>query len=365
MRILFNDFKKQYADRGAAIDAAAHRVFASGYYILGPEVKAFETAFASYLGATYAIGVANGLEALQIALLALGVGEGDEVITTSFSAVATTLAIRAVGASPVFVDIDTAGSLDASLVESAITKKTKALLPVHLYGLPADMKALVRLSETYRIPIVEDCAQAHGAEYAGKKVGTFGTFGCFSFYPTKNLGAIGDGGALITNDAALAEKCRMLRNYGQKDRYHHEFCGINSRLDELQAALLTTGLTHLDNDNARRREIAKRYRTALSGIKGLTPPQERLGAASVYHLFVIRTKRRDALQAFLKEKGIDTLIHYPIPIHKQNCLPTFNSLSLPQTEMAAEEVLSLPIHPYLTNEEVAYVCEAIRSFYGS
>ena len=365
MKVAFNDFKKQYAAHKSEYDAAISRVLESGWYILGAEDEAFEKKFAEYTGAAYAIGVGNGLEALQIILLALGIGPGDEVLTTSHSAVASTLAIRAVGATPVFVDIDTYYHLDASKVEAAVTPKTKAILPVHLYGQSADMESITAIAHKYSLFVVEDCAQAHGARQQGKHVGTFGTAGAFSFYPTKNLGAFGDGGAIITGDASLAEKCRMIRNYGQKNRYEHLVFGINSRLDELQAAILSVQLTHLDQSNARRTKIARLYSDNLSGIKQVTLPELRAGNTHAYHLFVIRAERRDDLKAHLESHGIAALIHYPIPIHEQQCFPEYNSLHLPILERAVKEILSLPIHPYLTDEEVLFVVEKIKQFYAA
>jgi dTDP-4-amino-4,6-dideoxygalactose transaminase len=363
MKISFNNFKKQYADEKPAIDSAVTRVFQSGRYILGPEVESFEKSFASYNGAKFAVGVANGLEALQISLLALGIGPGDEVITTSLSAVATTLSIRALGAKPVFVDIDDFYHIDANKVEAKISKKTKAIMPVHLYGQACDMDKLAAIAKKHDLSIIEDCAQAHGATYGKHKVGTFGIAGCFSFYPTKNLGAFGDAGAIITDDARFADKCHMIRNYGQRTRYEHEVYGINSRLDEVQAAILSVLLPKLDVNNSRRQKIALAYSKALAQIKGLTLPETRAKAEHMYHLFVIRTDSRDELQQFLKDNEVDSLIHYPIPIHKQKCFSEYNNLSLPITEEKASKILSLPVNPQLTDEEVNYVCKIITNFF--
>lgn len=366
MRIPFNDFKKHYRTHETEITEAIKRVLESGHYILGKEVAEFEKSFASYLGTKHAVGVANGLEALQISLIALGIGKGDEVITTPHSAVATALSIIAVGATPVFVDIDEFYHIDAQKIEAKISSKTKAIIPVHLYGQAADMDALLKIAQKHNLAIIEDCAQADGTTYthtANKKVGAFGTFGCFSFYPTKNLGAVGDGGAIITNDDALAEKCRMIRNYGQKDRYRHEIYGMNSRLDEIQAAILSVNLKHLDRYNKRRQEIAALYHKELSNIPKLCLPTVRPLSNHIYHLFVIETEKRDALQTFLGKNGIDTLIHYPLPIHKQPCFKEHNGESYPLTEKGASRILSLPIHPHLDDSEVLFICEKIKKFY--
>jgi len=362
MKILFNDFKKQYGSNEKSIDTVVKRVLSSGYFILGNEVKEFENKFAAYIGAKHAIGIGNGLEALQIALMALNIGPGDEVITTSLSAVATALSIKAVGARPIFADIDGYFHIDPVSIEKNITSKTKAIIPVHLYGQPADMAKIMEIAHKYNLYVIEDCAQAHGAEFAGQKVGTFGTFGCFSFYPTKNLGTFGDGGAITTNDEKLDEKCRMLRNYGQKNRYEHEIAGINSRLDEIQAAILSVLLPNLDENNKKRRKIAENYHAQLSGLKKIHLPKIREKTKHIFHLFVIESDERDKLQDFLKQKEIDSLIHYPIPIHKQKCFAEYNSLSLPVTEDKVSKILSLPVHPYLEDNEVDAICQAIRKF---
>ena len=365
MKISFNNFQREYETHKEAIDSGFNRVLNSGRFILGPEVKNFEKSFAEYIGTNHSVGVANGMEALEIALMALNVGSGDEVITTPHSAVATALAIQAVGAKPVFVDIDEYYHLDADKILEKITDKTRAIIPVHIYGQPADMDKIMSIAKEKNIAVIEDCAQAHGATLAnGKKVGSIGTLGCFSFYPTKNLGGCGDGGAITTNDATLNEKCLMLRNYGQKNRYEHEVCGLNSRLDEIQAVFLNDKLKRLDSDNARRYEIAKIYKKELAGVGDIVLPKERDGIKHVYHLFVIETSKRDALQEFLIEHEIDSLIHYPIPIHKQKCLSEYNNIFLPRIETATKRILSLPVHPYLTDEEVLFVCGTIKGFYS-
>lgn len=364
MNVPFVDFTRSYSAHKGAWLTAVERVLGSGHYILGTEVEDFERAFTTYLGVKHVVGVANGLEALQLSLMALGIGAGDEVITTPFSAVATAIAIRAAGATPVFVDIDASYNIDPHKIEEAITPRTKAILPVHLYGNPAAIEEIMEIAKKHKIPVVEDCAQSHGATVGGKMTGTFGTINAFSFYPTKNLGAFGDGGAVATNNDALADKVRMMRNYGQRDRYVHEVYGINSRLDALQAALLSIKLTTLDQGNARRCALATQYRAALQGIGDLTLPEERAGAKSVYHLFVIATQKRDALMQYLGEHGIGTLIHYPIPIHQQTCFTEYHAQSFPVTEHAAASVLSLPLHPYLTDEECATVATLIKEYYA-
>ncbi|NQV88631.1 MAG: DegT/DnrJ/EryC1/StrS family aminotransferase [Parcubacteria group bacterium] len=363
MKILFNDFSKNYRKEGKEINHAIERVLKSGYYILGKEVENFEKSFASYLKIKNTIGVGNGMEALQIALMALDIKHGDEIITTPLSAVATVLAHKTIGAKTIFTDIDRFFHIKTDDIEKKITPRTKAIMPVHLYGQPADMDKIMAISKKHNLYVIEDCAQAHGAEFKGKKVGTFGTFGCFSFYPTKNLGAIGDGGAIVTNNNTLAEKCRKIRNYGQKNRYEHEIIGLNSRLDELQAAILSIKLKTLDKHNKRRREIASIYIKKLSNIKNIKLPELRNGTQHAFHLFVIETDKRDGLKVFLKKNGVDTLIHYPIPLHKQECFKEHNKENLPIVQEKTKKILSLPIHPYLKNNEVIYICEKIKSFY--
>ena len=363
MEIPFNDLKKNYTQKKTKIDSAIKDVLESGYYILGNKVKKFEEEFATYIGTKHAIGVANGLEALQISLLSMDIGKGDEVITTSHSAVATTLAIVAVGAKPIFVDIDEYFHIDENKIEGKITNKTKAIIPVHLFGQAVEIEAIMKIAKKHKLMVIEDAAQAHGAKFKSKKVGSFGDTGCFSFYPTKNLSAFGDAGMIVTNDDDLAEKCKMIRNYGQKNRYEHEVYGVNSRLSELQAAILSVELTELDKNNKKRQKVAEQYIKELANIKQIILPKRRAGADSVFHLYVIETNKRDELQKYLKENGITTLIHYPIPIHKQKCLKEYNNIVLPITEEKAEKILSLPIHPHLTKKEVAYVCQHIKQFF--
>ena len=365
MNIPFNDFKKEYQAHKPEVDLAIQRVLDSGHYILGKTVQTFEEEFSNYLDVAHTIGVANGMEALQIALMALDIGPGDEVITTSLSAVATALAIRAVGATPIFVDIDEYYHTSAEEIEKHLTPNTKAIIPVHLYGQPANIERICTIAREHNVAVIEDCAQAHGATVHGKKIGTFGIMGCFSFYPTKNLGAYGDGGAVVTNDAELAEKMQMMRNYGQKNRYEHIVYGLNSRLDELQAGILSVKLRTLDQENAARNAIASQYRGALQSIAQITLPLQRANVGHAYHLFVVRAKRRDELQIFLKESGVATLIHYPIPIHKQPIFPESHNVGLPVTERVVDQILSLPCNPFLTSEEVQYTCGLIVEFYAA
>lgn len=361
--ILFNDFKTEYLYLKREIDFAIKEVMMSGRYILGKKVESFEQQFSKYLGAKYCIGVGNGLEALQIALMALGIGKGDEVITTAHSAVATALAIKAVGAKPVFIDIDDYFHLDSSKIEKKITSRTKAILPVHLYGQMVDIDKIKEIAKKHSLYLIEDAAQAHGAGYRGKKAGTFGDFGCFSFYPTKNLGAFGDGGAIVTNKKELFEKCKMIRNYGQKNRYEHEMYGLNSRLDEIQAAILSVKLKYLDKFNKRRQQLAEIYFRQLKDAKEIKLPKIRDGAKHNFHLFVIEAERRDKLMKSLEKNNIPTIIHYPIPIHKQKCFSEFNSLRLPILENKVNKILSLPIHPFLQDSDIIYIAKKINEFY--
>ena len=341
------------------------RVLDSGWFILGPEGAAFERELAAALGAGEAVAVANGTDAIHLALRALGVGAGDEVVTSSISAAFTGLAVLQAGARPVFVDVDPRTlNLDPEAVAHALTPRTRALLPVHLYGHPADMTPLLALARERGLEVLEDSCQAHGALHEGRPVGTLAGrrgLGALSFYPTKNLGGLGDGGAVLTNDSSLAARLRQLRNGGQSDRYRHEVAGVNSRLDELQAALLRVGLRHLPAWTERRRTLAAFYTRELEGC-GVELPREQPYARAVFHLFVIRHPRRDALMAALHRRGVGTLIHYPIPLHLQ---PAFASLGgkpgdHPVAERASAEILSLPLYPELTDDQAWAVVEAVR-----
>jgi dTDP-4-amino-4,6-dideoxygalactose transaminase len=361
-RIPFMDLR--LAEESADVQRAIARVIASGWYVLGPEVEAFEQEFAAACGSLHATGTGNGTDALAIILRALGIGPGDEVITSSFSAAYTALAIVMAGAEPVFADIDDERlTLDPEAAERAITPRTAALLPVHLYGQPADMTSLTALAEKRGLALVEDCCQAHLATCKGTPVGTFGAAGAFSFYPTKNLGALGDGGAIVTGDAALAARMKRIRNGGQTDRYHHTELGVNSRLDEMQAAILRARLPWLRRRTEQRRALAARYRSGLPGAPVRVPLE--MDPGHVYHLFPVRTPRRSSLHDHLRTAGIETLVHYPVPIPRQPAFASEASAGWPAAEAAADQVLSLPLHPSLTMTEVDSVAAAIRAFAGN
>jgi dTDP-4-amino-4,6-dideoxygalactose transaminase len=357
--ILFNDLRPQYAAIREEIDAAIAGVVQRGWYVLGPEVEAFEAEFAAYCGAQYAVGVGSGTEALHLALWASELKAGDEVITVAHTAVPTINAISLTGARPVFADVDpTTYTMDADSAAAAVTSHTRALLPVHLYGHPADMGPLRDLAQTYRLWLIEDAAQAHGAEYRGERTGQLGHLAAFSFYPTKNLGAYGDGGMVVTDDPALAERLRLLRNYGQTDRYHHQIEGLNSRLDEIQAAILRVKLRYLESWTAARRERAARYAAAMPHVR---TPGQATWARHVYHLYAAHVPQRDAVQEALLAAGIGTLVHYPVPAHLQ---PAYAYLgvapgSLPVTERLAAEELSLPLYPELPLEQVDEVAATL------
>ncbi|HKS09128.1 MAG TPA: DegT/DnrJ/EryC1/StrS family aminotransferase [Pyrinomonadaceae bacterium] len=355
----------QYESHRDEIEAAIKRVLESGRYILGDEVSAFEREFADYVGVREAIGVGSGTEALHLALVACGVGAGDEVITVAHTAVATVAAIELTGATPIFVDIEPDYfTLNPDQLEDAITSRTKAVIPVHLYGQPADLEAIITIAKQHGIKVIEDCAQAHGATYRDRRVGSWGDAACFSFYPTKNLGAIGDGGAVVTNDAALAEKVRSLREYGwSSERNVSHASGWNSRLDELQAAILRVKLRFLDSDNERRREIAALY-DALLRDSDLILPLRREDATHVFHLYVVSSRERDELLARLREEGVGALVHYPVPVHLQPAYSGKNIYAdrLTNTERISREILSLPIYPELTKEEIERVAAACVSY---
>jgi dTDP-4-amino-4,6-dideoxygalactose transaminase len=358
----FGDFRAHLAPLRAEIDAAIARVLESGWFILGPEGDAFERELAAQMGCRDVVAVANGTEAIQLALESLGLAAGDEVVTSPLSAAFTVLAIQRAGGTPVFADLDPKTlNVAPQALERAITGRTRALLPVHLYGHPADMDPILALAAKRRIAVVEDACQAHGAQYRGRTVGTLGALGTHSYYPTKNLGAFGDGGAVLVNDPALAPKLRQLRNGGQSDRYRHELSGINSRLDELQAAILRVKLKYLPAATERRRRIAASYTATFANL-GLVLPEEQPYARAVYHLYVVRHPQREALMAALEERGVGSLIHYPIPLHLQ---PAFAGLGgrpgdFPVAERAAREVFSLPIYPEMTDAQVESVGAALR-----
>ena len=346
---------------------ACKRVLESGDYVLGPEVKSFEAAWAKACGATEAVGVANGLDAIEISLRALGIGAGDEVITSPMTAFATALGIIRAGATPVFADIDLAtGLLSLESAESCISKSTKAILLVHLYGQVRDMDEWVSLVERYGIELIEDCAQSHLAQSQGRFAGTFGRIGAYSFYPTKNLGAIGDAGAIVTSDTHLAQYAAQLRNYGQSERYVHTRVGLNSRLDELQAALLLERLPLLEGFTQRRRSIANRYNCEIKNesVDMLSPPKEK--SAHSYHLFVIRVRGRDKFEKHLSEAGIQTLKHYPVPLHLQPAIrdPRVAPTGLSASEVHADTCISIPCHPQLCDDDVSKVIATINGYEG-
>ena len=362
--ILCANPKAQYSAHKTEIDNAIQQVLERGWYILGDEVRNFEAEFASYIGVNHSIGLGSGTEALHVALAACQIGPGDEVITVSHTAVATVAAIELAGATPVFVDIEPDFfTIDPRQFQAAITPRTRAVIPVHLYGQPANLDLIMEIARKHNLRVIEDCAQAHGATYRGKRVGSYGDISCFSFYPTKNLGALGDGGLVCTDDAELAERARLLREYGWAERYVSHVAGWNSRLDEIQAAILRVKLRYLDQDNQKRAHLADQYGEALCDSE-LILPKVRENATHVFHLYVVRSSRRDQLQAFLKDRGISTLVHYPAPVHLQPAyherIARGNGLS--QTEQAARDILSLPMYPELSDAEVQQVIESIRDF---
>ena len=364
MRIPLVDLKAQYTRIKPEVDAAIQRVLDHTGFILGEEVANFEQAFAEYVDAKGAVGVASGTAALRLALQACGIGHGDEVITTAHTFIATAESISQIGARPVFVDIDSKTyNLDPNLVEAAITPRTRAILPVHLYGQPADMDSLMDIAERHDLWLIEDAAQAHGAEYKGQRCGSIGHLACFSFYPGKNLGAYGDAGMVTGNDEALLAKVRRLRDHGRTSKYEHQEVGWGERLDALQAAILGAKLPHLEAWTEARRAHARRYSELLAGYDVVTP-YEATCVRHVYHLYVIRTPRRDDLLAHLRSKGIGAGIHYPIPLHRQPAYlrEGYAGVRLPITERVAAEVLSLPMYPELTEDQLGYVAEAVKEF---
>ncbi len=359
------DLKAQYQSIHAEIDAAVARILRGGAFILGDELSAFEDEFASYCGVSSALGVGSGTDALQLALRACEVGPGDEVILPSHTSVATIVAVELTGAKPILVDIDPRlYTLDPDQILPAVTSRTRAIIPVHLYGQPADMTPILQLARRGGFFVIEDCAQAHGAMLQGRRVGAWGDLAAFSFYPTKNLGAYGDGGMVVTKDKTLAERVRLLRQYGWESRYVSVVKGLNSRLDEIQAAILRVKLRHLDRWNEKRIKLAHLYDEQLSGTE-LTLPVSPSGSRHVYHQYVVRHPQRDFLRTFLRQRGIQSLIHYPVPIHLQ---PAYLGLgyppgSLPFSELAAREVLSLPMYPEMTEAMVFKISETVRDFF--
>ena len=365
MVIEFVDLKRQYQPLRGEIMPRIEQVLNGMNLFLGENVYRLEEEFASYCGTRHAVGVGSGTDALHLALRAVGVGPGDEVITVSHTFFATAEAIVLAGGRPVFVDIDPETyTMDPSLIEGAITPRTKAIVPVHLYGHPVDMDTVISISRKYGLSVVEDACQAHGAEYKGVKAGSLGDAAAFSFYYSKNLGAYGEGGMVVTKDGEIAARVQMLRNHGAKERYQHDLVGMNARLDEVQAAVLRVKLPYLDGWNAARRTWADEYSRRLSDLEEVVTPVAQPYAKHVFHLYVIRTPDRDRLQKWLKSHGVSTGIHYPVPVHLQEACSGFGYSpgSLPETEAAAREILSLPMFPELTIDEVEYVCQTIRGY---
>ena len=360
--IQFLDIGRLHQSIRESLDAAYHRVMSSGWFIMGPELEAFEAEFAQYCEVKHCIGVGNGLDALHLLLRAYGIGPGDEVIVPSNTFIATWLAVTQCGATPVAAEpsIDT-HNIDPALIASVITSRTRAIIPVHLYGQPADMDPINELAAEHGLIVIEDAAQAQGARYKGRRVGSLGHAAATSFYPGKNLGALGDGGAVLTDDDAIAEKVKQLRNYGSKVKYQHDLAGYNSRLDELQAAFLRAKLVVLDEWNAQRRKISAQYSMLLAGVD-INLPTFPEYTEPVWHLYVIRSKQRDALKLHLEQQGISTVIHYPIPPHRQACYRGFQGSSLSIADVLAEQVLSFPISPAMSEEEVKLVAQAVLNF---
>lgn len=360
--IPFLDLQSQYTEIKSEINEAIQRVLDRQFFILGPETEAFEKELAEYLGTKHVATVNSGTDALIMSLRILGIGKGDEVITPANSFIATTIAITEVGATPIFVDIDpNTYESDVKQIEEKITKRTKAILPVHLYGLMCNIESIMQIAKQYGIFVVEDACQAIGSSYKGKKAGTWSDIGTFSFYPGKNLGAYGDGGAMCTDDEVLYEKMKMIRNYGQKKKYHHETLGYNSRLDEIQAAILRVKLKHLNKWNEKRNQVAQTYNSQLRSIKTQNIPEDYY---SNYHIFLVEVEKRDELQKKLDEAGVQTLIHYPIPIHLQECYEYlgYKKGDFPYAERAANRTLSLPMYPEVTIPKVKKITEIINSF---
>ena len=360
------DLTAQYHSIQKEIDAAVHATLESGHFILGPAVSTFEESVASYLGVDQAIGLASGTDALVLALRALNIGAGDEVIVPAYTFFATAGTVMSVGAKPVFVDIDPVTyEMDVAQIQERITPRTKAVIPVHLYGQPADMDTILELARAHGLKVIEDNAQAFGATYRGKKTGAIGDIGCLSFFPTKNLGAYGDGGMVVTNDARLAERMRMLRTHGWKKKYYSEEVGYNSRLDALQAAILQAKFPHVEEWNQKRRAIAHCYSEQLAPL-GVIVPVECDWGTHVYHLYIIRSSRRDEFRAFLKEKGVATEVYYPLPPHLSTpCRKLgYQEGDFPHAERASQETLALPLYPELTTEQIDHVIQAIGEFVG-
>lgn len=363
MKIEFTELKRIFDDHRSEYEDAALRALNSGWYILGPELEAFEKEFAQHMGVKHCIGVNSGTDALILAVRALGIGKGDEVIVPASTYIASVISIIENEAVPVFVDSDEFLLMDTSQLESHITSKTKAILPVHLYGQVCNMDAVTAVAKKYDLAVIEDCAQCHDAEFNGAKGGTQGTIGCFSFYPTKPLGAFGDAGALITNDDDIAEKLRLLRNYGSKVKYHNEINGVNSRLDEVQAAVLRTGLKYLEAGNNERRRIADRYFNEIKN-PAVSMPLIREGCTHVFHQFPIMVEDRDGFRSYLEEKGVNTQIHYPIPPYVAECYKDlgYSWDDFPKASYISKHEVSLPIYVGLKDEEIDYIIDIVNSY---
>ena len=363
------DLTRQYATIESDVSDAVLKVLASGQYINGPVVEAFSKQFADYIGSDECVVCNSGTDALYLALRALGIGPGDEVITSAFTFIATAEAVSAVGAVPVFVDIELETlNLNPALIEQAITPQTKAILPVHIFGQPVDMDAVMAVAKAHRLPVIEDCAQATGAQWKGSSVGSIGQVGCFSFFPTKNLGGCGDGGAITTNDPAIAAQATLLSAHGSKARYEHEAVGINSRLDAVQAAILQVKLQHLEDWNAKRQTVAARYEKLLADVEGVRSPKAITGGRSVWNQYTVliegsEGQKRDRLREKMQAQGVSTMVYYPIPLHQQSVYADlgYAAGSLPNTEQAAGQVLALPMFPELTAEQQEQVVSTLAS----
>ncbi len=363
MNVQFIDFTEQYKTIKPTIDTGLQKVFEKANFILGQEVKDFENEFAQYCNAKYGVGVNSGTDALYLALAALHIGPGDEVIVPTFTFIATALCVSYTGAKPVFVDVeDETYNIDPDKLKKAITKKTKAIIPVHIYGQPSNMDEIKEIAKKGKIKIVEDAAQAHGAMYKGKKVGSLGDVACFSFYPTKSLGAFGDGGMIVTSDEETFQQAHMLRDYGRSSRYDHKIKGHNSRLDTIQAVVLSAKLKHLDNWNKMRNDVAQQYGQLLKDVKAVKTPVIKKDRTHVFQTYAVRVKNRDKVADKMKEKGISVLIHYPIPLHLQEAYKDLKHKKgdFPVSEKISDEILSLPMFPHMKKEQVEYVCSSLK-----
>ncbi|MBI5023393.1 MAG: DegT/DnrJ/EryC1/StrS family aminotransferase [Candidatus Omnitrophica bacterium] len=368
MNVPFVDFREQYHAIKDKVDVGLKKVFEDGSFILGPQEKAFEEDFARYCGTQYAVGVNSGTDALYLAMLALDIGPGDEVIVPTFTFIATALCVSYTGAKPVFVDIeDQTCNIDPARFEAAVTRKTKAVIPVHIYGQPADMKEINAIATKHKIAVVEDACQAHGAMYNGKKTGALGDIACFSFYPTKSLGAFGDGGMVVTGNKSLYEKTLMLRDYGRAGRYDHKIKGHNSRLDTVQAVVLAAKLPLLDQWNKMRNDVAAHYGKLLKGAEGVVTPAIQKDRTHVFQTYAVRVPGRDKISDAMKTKGIVALIHYPVPLHLQEAYADLGHKmgDFPVSERIAKEILSLPMFPHMKKDQVEYVCTTLKELLGS